>query len=647
MHALNLDLASALSDYVTERVRVRGLARAIVENPALDRFFHAAPGVAEVVTLAKLESLARETHGDRPRWHPLFVDLDATGHALMLLELPRVLEGLLGRGPLRRVIASTAGMLTDAATTRLHLVMLPGELVVQETIELYRRLSTEHAVPLGAVFANQMPDAPFEPEQLDVLAELERRATRIEDPALRDDIALARRAVERRRLRAGAAPPARGRDRPADRRAAAALGGRARRRGARAPRAPGARGAGGRAMSLSRLVEQHRLLVCVGPGGVGKTTLAAALALEAARRGRRALVLTIDPARRLADALGLDGLDDTIRSVALGDGMPGSLDAAMLETQKSFDALMRRVGRDAASTQLILENRVYQAFSRTLARSHAYVAMERLYDVVGRGGYDLIVLDTPPLRSALEILDAPGRLASFLDGGAVRWFIQPARGRLSRLLPSGSAAAARLLGLLASRQLVTELAAFFSVLIHLQGGFRERAERIQQILRAPDTGFVLVCAPTRTSIDDAAYLRDGLLERGAPLVAAIFNRAWQGEPSEPMRPVAPRAADPPGARLRLLDIDASTALGREAARLLQEVSRLRAAIEEDNAAAARLIHDFSRALPASAWRAGLPELAAEVRDLSDLLALVRLLDHVPDRSLDPAGDRAGKNQSGA
>lgn len=393
-------------------------------------------------------------------------------------------------------------------------------------------------------------------------------------------------------------------------------------------------------MSLSRLVERHRLLVCVGPGGVGKTTLSAALALEAARRGRRALVLTIDPARRLADALGLDGLDDSIRRVPLGERIPGSLDAAMLETQKSFDALMWRVGGDADSTRLILENRVYQAFSRTLARSHAYVAMERLYDVVDRGAYDLVVLDTPPLRSALEILDAPGRLARFLDGGAVRWFIEPERGRLSRLLPRGGVAAARLLGLLASRQLVTELASFFSVLVHLQAGFRERAERIQQILRAPDTGFVLVCAPSRTSIDDAAYLRDGLLERGAPLAAAIFNRAWQGEPGDPMRPVGPRDPQPsPLARLQQLGLDADSGKGRSALRILADVERIRSDAAEDNRLADAMIRDFSRALPEATWRAGLPELAVDVRDLFELLALIQLLE--------PPSARAGKNQAGA
>ena len=156
---------------------------------------------------------------------------------------------------------------------------------------------------------------------------------------------------------------------------------------------------------LSRLASQ-RLLVCVGPGGVGKTTLAAALGVGAARRGKRVLVLTIDPAKRLASALGLDGLDDEIRPVDLhGDSATGSLHAAMLDTRASYDALITRIAPNEDARARILDNRVYNAFSRTLARSHAYVAMERLHEVMRDDTWDLVILDTPPLRSALDILD--------------------------------------------------------------------------------------------------------------------------------------------------------------------------------------------------------------------------------------------------
>ena len=159
------------------------------------------------------------------------------------------------------------------------------------------------------------------------------------------------------------------------------------------------------------LIASNRLIVTVGPGGVGKTTLPAALALAAAQSGRKTLVLTIDPAKRLAQALGLSGVDDATHRVPMDQG---HLDAVMLDTGRSFDALIERVAKSDAQRDEIFENRIYRAFSRTMARSHAYIAMERLYHASTHGEYDLIVLDTPPMRSALDILDAPERLVRFL-----------------------------------------------------------------------------------------------------------------------------------------------------------------------------------------------------------------------------------------
>lgn len=273
------------------------------------------------------------------------------------------------------------------------------------------------------------------------------------------------------------------------------------------------------------LLRTRRVVVCVGPGGVGKTTVAAALGVAAAREGRRTAVLTIDPARRLAGALALDGLDDSLQEVP---GAPG-LWAAMLDTSSSFDALIRRVAPgDAAAA--ILANRVYRSFSRTLARSHAYVAFERLHDVFER--FDLIVLDTPPTRVALEVLDAPGALVTLLDHGVVEWLVRPRQGALSSLLPSGSAAVGRLLALVASRRLVTELAEFFRVLSDLRPGFRERAARVRALLRSADAAFVLVAAPESTFVDDASHLAEGLSLRGIDVDLLVVNRAEvaAGEP---------------------------------------------------------------------------------------------------------------------
>jgi anion-transporting ArsA/GET3 family ATPase len=275
---------------------------------------------------------------------------------------------------------------------------------------------------------------------------------------------------------------------------------------------------------LAPLLDGPRLIVCVGPGGVGKTSLSAALALEAAARGRRTAVLTIDPARRLADALGLDGLDDRLRVVP---GTDGRLHAAMLDTKASYDALIARIAEDPAAHARILENRVYQSFSRTLARSHAYVAMEHLHDVLARGEHELVILDTPPTRSALDILDAPGRLVRFLDERVLGAFLgATAGGPAGWLRAKGSEVALRLFGALVGDAMVTELVGFFEVFFHLRRGFAQRAAAVQEQLRAPHTAFVLITAPETTHLADAAYLRDGLLERGVPLAALLFNRAF-------------------------------------------------------------------------------------------------------------------------
>ena len=288
-------------------------------------------------------------------------------------------------------------------------------------------------------------------------------------------------------------------------------------------------------------LEDARLVVCVGPGGVGKTTLAAALAVDAAARGRRVALLTIDPARRLADALGGGALDDRLRPVPI-EGAAGTLDAAMLETKASYDALIARIAGDPVARARILENRVYQAFSRTLARSHAYVAMERLHDVLAEGAHDLVVLDTPPTRSALDILDAPGRLLSFLDERVLGAFVRSSepRGAAAWIRARGSAVLLRLFGLLAGDTVAGELAGFFEVFFHLRRGFAERAARVQRELLSASTAFILVSAPEATHLDDAAYLRDGLLARRVPLRAYLFNRAFL--PGEDGAPLGPGAA---------------------------------------------------------------------------------------------------------
>ncbi len=172
VHAMNLDFDSTLADYMTEHVRVAGVAKAILRNDTLGRFFQSAPAIAEIAALNKISALERETQDGRPRWDPILVDLDATGHALMLLNLPRVMDGLVGDGPMRRLVDGFSSLLTDPKRTTLNLVTLPAELPVQETCELYSKLRGEHRVALGLLFVNQVPRPPIDPTLHETMRDL-------------------------------------------------------------------------------------------------------------------------------------------------------------------------------------------------------------------------------------------------------------------------------------------------------------------------------------------------------------------------------------------------------------------------------------------------------------------------------------------
>ncbi len=383
-------------------------------------------------------------------------------------------------------------------------------------------------------------------------------------------------------------------------------------------------------MSLGDLLRDKSLLVCVGPGGVGKTTVAAALGLQAARSGRRTLVLTIDPARRLAAMLGLDGLDDAVRTVPTdvldptGAGGCASLDAAMLDTHASYDALIHRIADDPAHRQRILDNRLYRVMSRSFGAAHAYVAMERLHDVLG-AGYDLVVLDTPPTRNALDILDAPGRLASFLEEGVVRWFVRsPTEGLRGRLLARGGAAATRLLGKIAGDELVHELGEFFSVFMSLRAGFQSRAEQVQRTLRADSSAFVLVSSAMSPNLADAQFLHDGLAGRGIRVAAAVFNRAYTVLGDSPE--VIVTAAEPRAAR-HAEQLGAADPRGTR--RLLGEVDALRAAVAADNRTAQRAVEQFTRQLDQTCLKVQVPRFERELRDLPALALLGERLCGAP------------------
>lgn len=271
------------------------------------------------------------------------------------------------------------------------------------------------------------------------------------------------------------------------------------------------------------------LIVCVGAGGVGKTTTAASLAVGAALRGRQTLVLTIDPARRLANSLGLRefGSEETrIDLSPLGMKDAGDLWAVMLDSRSTFDSLISRIATDPAARERILKNHVYRHMSDTFAGSQDYMATEKLYDIVAAQKYDLVVLDTPPIKNALDFLESPGRLINFLDERVLKWFLHPndspAIGR--RLMFGTSAVVQRLLGYVFGRDFLEDLTTFFDDFQGLYHGFVERHRAVLELFRAENTSFVTVCAPTESSIDVASFFQDELTRRGLPRGGLIVNQ---------------------------------------------------------------------------------------------------------------------------
>jgi anion-transporting ArsA/GET3 family ATPase len=272
---------------------------------------------------------------------------------------------------------------------------------------------------------------------------------------------------------------------------------------------------------------ENRIIVCCGSGGVGKTTTAAAFALRAAERGRDVVVLTIDPARRLAQSLGLTELDNTPRPVEGIDGSAGGrLHAMMLDMKRTFDEIVVEHS-DANRAEQILSNPFYQSLSASFAGTQEYMAMEKLGQLHAQGDWDLIVVDTPPSRSALDFLDAPNRLGSFLDGRFIKILSAPAKvGGFGafKLLTSGFSLVTGALGKLLGSGLLSDVQSFVSALDTMFGGFRQRAEATYKLLQAKGTSFVVVAAPEQDALREASFFARRLAEEKMPLAGLVLNR---------------------------------------------------------------------------------------------------------------------------
>ncbi|MCC6850193.1 MAG: ArsA family ATPase [Deltaproteobacteria bacterium] len=286
---------------------------------------------------------------------------------------------------------------------------------------------------------------------------------------------------------------------------------------------------GGDAARIVELLQRRRLLVCVGSGGVGKTTTAAALGVAAARHGRRTAVLTIDPARRLRDALGISALGGAPHRVPLGRRPPGgSLDAMVLDTKRTFDELIERYAPTRAAAERVFTNRIYESVSTALAGAQEYMAMERLHALAGSGDYDLLVVDTPPTQHALDFLEAPERLIALLTSRAAAILQNPSvilAREGSRLAQAALGAVLRGLERFTGFELLRDVAEFVGGLEEFSAGFHERAASVARFLRAPETAFVLVTTPESARVAETLAFHRELVRAGLPFAGFVVNRA--------------------------------------------------------------------------------------------------------------------------
>jgi anion-transporting ArsA/GET3 family ATPase len=360
-----------------------------------------------------------------------------------------------------------------------------------------------------------------------------------------------------------------------------------------------------------------RVLVCCGSGGVGKTTVAAALGLAFARAGHRAVVLTIDPARRLGEALGIEALADSPRLVR-SEGS-GELWAATLEPSAVFDRLVATLAPSVGLRETIRRNRLYQELSTALAGSRELIALERVFELASDPRFDVVVLDTPPAQHALDFLDAPARIATLLDGSLMRWFTQSMPLTPFSLLRDSSALAFKAIEKLTGLQVFADLSAFLRLFSSLFEGFRARAAVVQTLLRGPSSAFVLVATPSDAALRQARAFELRLAEEGYTIAALLANR---------MSCVDADAAVSPAKPVFTLDdrrlIDSASFVPDLERRLqaVYEAQQRRRAQELSFLEALRVL-----ALPL----VPLPQLGGDVGQPADLEALARALDPLMDQ----------------
>jgi anion-transporting ArsA/GET3 family ATPase len=378
---------------------------------------------------------------------------------------------------------------------------------------------------------------------------------------------------------------------------------------------------------LADVLLERRILVCVGSGGVGKTTTAASLALAAARRGKRTLVLTIDPARRLANSLGLDSLGHQVQQVdpaLVRRGAPsdkGELWAMMLDQKQAFDEVVARHAKDPEAVKRILANPVYTQISGSLSGAQEYAAMAKLHDFDRTGEWDLIVVDTPPTANALDFLDAPNKLSEAIDSPAIEWFrkLQGQGGsRWSFVGKTGAYVLKRLAKFVGSK-FIDDLGVFFTEFNDILGGFRQRAEETFSLLRQPRVGFVLVASPEPMAVREALAFHQRLTTAAMPFVGFVVNKVYLSRPvtASPAAIEAALAAHPAVAKLELS--------GTTRAMAAQALIAAHAEIETLAVVDRRAIEKLRAAAGPTGLLVEVPLQRDDVHDVDRLVALERFL----------------------
>jgi anion-transporting ArsA/GET3 family ATPase len=365
---------------------------------------------------------------------------------------------------------------------------------------------------------------------------------------------------------------------------------------------------------ISEILATKEVVVCAGAGGVGKTTTAAAIALKAALEGKKAAVLTIDPARRLASSLGLKELSNeptkvsTRKFSAVGLKPTGELHALMLDTKTTFDQVVHRYAPTPEQAERIIANRFYRNISSTLSGTQEYMAMEKLYELHAEGGFDVVVIDTPPTRNALDFLDAPQRMNDFFDSRVLRWFLLPymkAGGGIMRVANVAATAFLRIVKRIVGTEVLEDTAEFFANLEGMYDGFKQRAREVSELLQSDATSFVIVTSPAEDSVTEATFFAERLNDSHLPFGALVVNR------------VHPKIGDGIDVKPRQLHkLEAGDEDSRLLAKLLdnEEAFMRVVRLEEQNLA------ELARRVPRHKW-VRVPYLEQEAVDFSGLLAI--------------------------